>query len=126
MKMQNDKLLPCPFCSNKDVRLQHRGRTQYGYYVICKNCGCRTPLYQYQFDSKEKRREDAIKQWNTRKPMERIVEQLEDRAEEHRNIAFDMEAKGFSGIADKQYAKQLACINAIDIVRNGGKERMNG
>lgn len=75
--MSEIKLKSCPFCSNKDVRLQHRGRNQYGYYVICKNCGCRTPLYQYQFDSKEKRREEAIKQWNTRKPMERIIERLE-------------------------------------------------
>lgn len=54
--------------------------------------------------------------------VEKVVAELEDKAEEHRNIAFDMEAKGFSGIADKQYAKQLACINAIEIVRNGGKE----
>ena len=75
--MSEIKLLPCPFCSNKDVRLQHRGRTKYGYYVICKNCGCRTPLYQYQFDSKEKRMEEAIKTWNTRKPMQEIVERLE-------------------------------------------------
>lgn len=54
--------------------------------------------------------------------VEKVVAELKDKAEEHRNIAFDMEAKGFSGIADKQYAKQLACINAIEIVRNGGKE----
>ena len=78
--MSEIKLLPCPFCSNKDVRLQHRGRNQYGYYVICKNCGCRTPYYKYQFSSNEKLREEAIATWNTRKPMERIIERLEEEA----------------------------------------------
>lgn len=65
---------------------------------------------------------DEIKEMQIAYDVEKVVAELETKAKEHRNIAFDMEAKGFSGIADKQYAKQLACINAIDIVRNGGKE----
>lgn len=66
--------------------------------------------------------EKLIKNQPTAYSVEDVVAELKDKAEEHRNIAFDMEAKGFSGIADKQYAKQLACINAIEIIRNGGKE----
>ena len=71
----NKTLLPCPFCPKGQARLQRRG---HGYYVICKSCGCRTPLFQYQFDSKEKRQEEAIKAWNQRKPMDDIVERLEE------------------------------------------------
>lgn len=114
--MQNDKLLPCPFCSNKDVRLQHRGRTQYGYYVICKNCGCRTPLYQYQFDSKEKRREDAIKSWNTRKPMERIIEQLEEEKQRLKTLKNDCIA-----LCDSEVIaiEEKAYNFAIEIVKGG-------
>ena len=35
-------------------------------------------MFQYQFDSKEKRREDAINAWNTRKPAEEVVARLEE------------------------------------------------
>lgn len=70
----NKTLLPCPFCPKGQARLQRRG---HGYYVICKSCGCRTPLFQYQYDSREKLREQAITTWNTRKPMDDIVERLE-------------------------------------------------
>lgn len=74
--MSKTKLLPCPFCEG-EARLQ-RWKRKYDYYVICKTCGCRTPLFQYQFDSREKRRESAINTWNTRKPMERVIERLID------------------------------------------------
>lgn len=74
----SDKLLPCPFCGG-EARLQKRFRKR-GYYVICKdrNCGCRTPFYQFDFLSQEELREQAIFTWNTRKPMDRIVERLEE------------------------------------------------
>lgn len=70
------ELKRCPFCGG-EARLQHRQRKR-GYYVICKECGCRTPLFQYQYDSLEKLREQAIEAWNTRKPMDDIVERLEE------------------------------------------------
>ena len=71
------KLLPCPFCGG-EARLQQRKRTSHAYYVICKNCGCRTPFYQYQFDSAEKLREEATAAWNTRKPVDAVLDRLED------------------------------------------------
>ena len=76
--MSEIKLLPCPFCGG-EARLQRKGKKR-EYYVICKKCGCRTPYYKYQFSSNEKLREEAIATWNTRKPMERIIERLEEEA----------------------------------------------
>ena len=69
------ELKRCPFCGG-EARLQKINKHG-AYYVICKTCGCRTPKYQHRFTSKEERQEDAIEAWNTRKPMERIVERLE-------------------------------------------------
>ena len=83
--MNEKKPLQCPFCEG-EARLQ-RWRRTYGYYVICKKCGCRTPVFQYQYDSKEKRREDAINTWNTRVPMEKIMERLEEENQERVDMA---------------------------------------
>lgn len=46
-------------------------------YVQCNYCKASTKLY---FTEKE-----AIKAWNTRKPMERILERLEEKAKEYTN-----------------------------------------
>lgn len=74
--MSEIKLKPCPFCGG-EARLQRKNK-KHGYYVICKKCGCRTPYFQYQFDSLEKLRETAIETWNTRRPVERALERLKD------------------------------------------------
>ena len=65
--------------------------------------------------------------WNTRKPMERIVERLEDLAKTHENIGFKYECEAFgensqyySNQADRNYSKQIAYLNAIEIVNEEG------
>jgi Lar family restriction alleviation protein len=63
------KLLPCPFCGGEAI-LHHNGLTEKDH-VTCLDCCCRTK------DSITK--EEAIKQWNTRKPMERIIERLKEK-----------------------------------------------
>ena len=75
-------MLNCPFCGG-EARLQRKKRNLHGYYVICKSCGCRTSFYQYKYDSLEKLREQAIEAWNTRKPMQNIVERLEEASFPH-------------------------------------------
>ena len=71
--MSEIKLLPCPFCGGEAI-LHHNGLTEKDH-VTCLDCYCRTK------DSITK--EEAIKQWNTRKPMERIVERLEEKKQEY-------------------------------------------
>lgn len=58
------ELLNCPFCGG-----EAEFATSDRHWIWCKNCGVETE-YCYETD-------DAIKAWNTRKPMDRIVERLE-------------------------------------------------
>lgn len=103
--MSDKKLLPCPFCggevlgiADKSVpgRYMEFGRIFYHkVYVECKKCYSRggqalgktvgevfdeVPSYITTIEELEKR---AISNWNTRKPMERIVERLEELQEEY-------------------------------------------
>lgn len=77
--MSEIKLLPCPFCGgeaecsehhedNGGVEVYYRERTY--YLVSCSKCMVTM--------ANEIDKESVIKQWNTRKPMERIVERLEE------------------------------------------------
>lgn len=59
--MQNDKPLNCPFCDKKLKRIKN------GYEHKSSQC----ILSSFIFTDVE------VGKWNTRKPMERIVEQLE-------------------------------------------------
>ena len=70
--MSEIKLLPCPFCGGEAKFEINRemGGTQ--YQVLCTKCP--TTVGRYWFWKKE----DAINSWNTRKPMQDIVERLED------------------------------------------------
>lgn len=97
MKMKNDKL-NCPFCGGevKMIAEQVDARTV-AYNFVCQNLDCGSNTY---FDYCD--REEAIEQWNTRKPMERIVEQLE--------VLHEL-------VNDNQ---KLAVSQATDIVRKGG------
>jgi Lar family restriction alleviation protein len=66
-----DKLKPCPFCGGDNVDVFNWEVTFQGDYfkAYCKDC---------DFELKPQRtEEEAIKAWNTRKPMDRIVERLE-------------------------------------------------
>lgn len=70
-----DRLKKCPFCGGEGKLEINRemGGTQ--YYVLCTNCP--TTVGRHWFWKKE----DAINSWNTRKPMDRIIQELEAEAE---------------------------------------------
>lgn len=119
------KLLPCPFCGG-EARLQRRNK-KHGYYVVCKACGCRTPYYQYQFLSREELRNTAIATWNTRIPIDRIIEQLERLCEYNSEQTFtyhDVENPDrYTREMKDLYMERVNCYGlAIRTVRNGGKE----
>jgi Lar family restriction alleviation protein len=63
--MQNDKLLSCPFCGGEANVIGYKT-----FYAQCTECGVATGFYNTI--------EQTNEAWNTRKPMERIVEQLEE------------------------------------------------
>lgn len=57
--------------------------------------------------------------------IEKLINRLEEKSVEHRETGFEMERKGFSNIADKQYAKQTTYLNAIAIVNQLAEEYNN-
>jgi Lar family restriction alleviation protein len=40
--MQNEKLLPCPFCGGEAELVKRTLYLDHGYYVKCKECHCRS------------------------------------------------------------------------------------
>lgn len=85
--MSDTKLKPCPIC-NKEVTVALGGdRKTYFFFMtrgIGKNgCKCRLFFESEPFgkdtseEDKERIKNDLINAWNTRKPIDRIVEQLE-------------------------------------------------
>ena len=68
-----DRLKPCPFCGGEARYIDATTAIPYDreiYFVECKECRSNSDMY-YSL-------ENAIKAWNTRKPIDRIVEQLEE------------------------------------------------
>ena len=113
--MQN-KLLECPFCggeafvdTHKFWDVEAKDFTVKTYGVRCYECQAGTMQY---FRTEE----DAIKQWNTRKPLERIVEQLEERHKFYENRFAEMSGTD-RDIEDWGSIKSYA--DAIEIVKGG-------
>lgn len=71
-KEKSKQLANCPFCGG-EAKLMRFPKCERKYVVICENEQCMASVGNYSH-SKEK----AIKAWNTRKPLERIVERLEE------------------------------------------------
>ena len=85
--MSEIKLLPCPFCGGEAELNGHYIKgvpNNYQYFVRRNQCKAR-PQPFYTFKKKEK----AVEAWNTRKPIERIV----DRLEEELKLADDIKKK---------------------------------
>ena len=67
----------CPFCGGEATLTNKLSKDEYGqrlWNVCCFGCANRTSSY---WD-----KEIAIEAWNTRKPLERVIERLEEQAEE--------------------------------------------
>lgn len=70
--MSDKKLLPCPFCGGEAIILSESDYEAHAWYrVECNECDCKTGSYVNECG-----KEEAIENWNTRKPMEKIVERL--------------------------------------------------
>ena len=82
MTMQN-KLLPCPFCcgmAKVDSRLREWNRQLYvATFVKCEVCGASSKeVWDIHNKDGNEREKEVVEKWNTRKPMERILKQLEE------------------------------------------------
>ena len=88
--MNEIKLLPCPFCGG-----EAKWATEHKHWIICKRCQSESDYYENS--------DDALKAWNTRKPMEEIVERLEE-----------------SGFGNDAFLKWVPLDKAIEIVKEVG------
>ena len=89
--MSEIKLLPCPFCGGeasltKKNRIIVEGKTERECHVHCNKCNARAERVLYKSCSTtEMAHELARKLWNTRKPMERLINLLEEESHSHIN-----------------------------------------
>lgn len=99
-------LKPCPFCGGEAKVCDDIEYTVGGYWIECKDCHIQTP-------SKINGKEAVINYWNTRKPMEAVVAELEKymKASEKDYVLFQLTSA---------LGEMRAFEKAIEIVR--GKE----
>ena len=114
-KMSNktsDKLLSCPFCGGEAEINLFMGN----YCVTCKECA--GAIFPYFGMTKE----EAITAWNTRKPLERIVERLEELTEKHMSNSEKAAelGKDYERHMILNGAKGIAFEAAIEIVKEEG------
>ena len=121
----NIKLLPCPFCGG-EARLMNID--DYGHevcinyedeldvdcsFVHCYNC-------DMDFMPHTETAREVLEAWNTRKPMERILKQLETSAINARNYAIEFSFSGNHRIVHEQeFGVHLGFMKAIEIVKGG-------
>lgn len=118
--MSEVKLLPCPFCGGEVTMHEDVvDALRYSYTFQCDNCMI-YGVYQYCND-----KDGAIKAWNTRKPMDDIVERLEERTDflknctKYGNKNIEQMRESYSTMMMYEVASLVEDI--IDIVKGGLK-----
>lgn len=106
-----DRLKPCPFCGGKAEVQQIPEATFDKFVVTCKSRKCCAFYIGYCDEGLYYTKTEAIKAWNTRRPMDRIVEQL---AESSKNFC-----REYALFEDENV---LYLPDAIEIVKAGGKD----
>ena len=112
--MSEIKLLHCPFCGGEASLCKIKDADL--WIVKCWNRGCKMRPRTDECESKE----EAIAIWNTRKPMERIVERLEQKVDEHANNGQYFGADGWTDHEAKEVLQQKTYEKAIEIVKEEG------
>lgn len=105
--MSENRLLPCPFCGGEAEVVKAHHTFPLPYAVVCKTDGCNASVGNFKATLKE-----AIQVWNTRKPIDNIVEKLEELHEHYINR---------DGIVGGNIGA-LAIKNAIEIVKECGTD----
>ena len=92
--MSEKSLLPCPFCKT-ELEIIGKGH----YFAHKTNNGCILQHLCFEIDD-----EEAVKAWNTRKPMEAVVAELVELRKQGYCQRVDME----------RCSKSKSCINCYE------------
>ena len=103
-----DRLRECPFCGG-EARITKLPKSvkPKAYHIGCSQCGTVKILFMTE--------EEAIENWNTRKPMDKIIEELEEASYWSNEIYDDW------GDVMSESMQIIDLPNAIEIVKAGGK-----
>lgn len=114
----------CPFCGGEATLKRDQKDDFVEWSIGCYNRGCVCSAHTYCYDNKD----DAIRDWNTRKPMDNIVEKLEEEyvdCQKNMNLVKDEDGNEAGHIYDEYLNKSIAYETAINIVKqeiNNGLE----
>ena len=112
------RLKPCPFCGSERLNYGQRldkDTSLYVRFVECDECTCSIKVYNSTVD--------IIEKWNTRKPMDKVVEQLEKLSTIHYSRFDDYMKQGNKELAKKHLLTFNAYHRAIDLVKAGGIDK---
>lgn len=85
----SETLLRCPFCGGEAQLQQIPSATWDKFVVTCKSSKCCAFYIGYCDEGLYDTRTKAVEAWNTRKPMERIVERLEEHRDDFMNDVYE-------------------------------------
>ena len=105
--MSKTKLRECPFCGGEAKYISFTQGLFVQRFVTCTKCGIETRR-NYLNGAK------AIEAWNTRKPIDDIVERLEEKSYDSMHLDMSTPMTETWQIIDLK--------DSIDIVRNAGKD----
>lgn len=66
------ELKRCPFCGGEAIPIRYRNGWDEWWQVHCTNC------HISQTGSNRHKEEEAVEEWNTRKPVDDVLERLEE------------------------------------------------
>lgn len=116
--MSEVKLKCCPFCGG-EAKLFKTHEGEFGIIHISET-SCTCPISDsegFQGDFVYDNKEEAIAAWNARKPIEEIVERLENKALEHAINGQQYGADGWSSHERTEILQQEIYEKAIQIIK---------
>ena len=127
--MSEIKLKPCPFCGGEAEFVRKPVKANGGWcdavYVRCTACDARSNrvLYSANIHRNDSEYTEATEAWNTRKPMERIVEQINNRILKAGRIMVENPKDELDKIANDTAKDFIDAYNeCIEIIQKGGAE----
>ena len=113
--MSETKLLRCPCCDSENIK-EGSSVTTFGedIYIKCLTCGLKMQLCS-EYGWKE-----LFKRWNTRIPMQNIVERLEETECKCHDDYIENLEKQNTVCTNVCFGKMVGVRNAIEIVKEEG------